>query len=444
MKRASAQVGGPLATVNSKRQIVVQENLHLEQVDPIDLTQLGRETRVISADVNSEFPSFHFETGTNWVDLSGGKLCFKFSVVKGDGGNLTDGLNLAPRNNFGMTIFRLVEFEINEKSLTNVSNRALPHLGYILHLLNYDQDDMNTFLPLQGWEKDITGSFDVIDVTAANTGYNARHALINQSNITYIEVPLKQFPMLALDKPLPPNSRVKLAFRLNEPQYCLQGDGAVGEVMACKLRLQKVKLHVDNLVLAPAFEAELNRRVVDKSFVVNDIDSWDVKTLLIPNGGLEPELTNVFQGLLPKRVILFLQPTNRLNGHFARNIFRYQRHYLDKIEVSGSLGKMELDMSDGKDVVGYKTLIKVREDHGKGCTITLADWKADYCFYILDFTPHGDYYDTVRSIDTHGNLDFKFTFQATHAPNGLKAVFMGQKNNTIMMDSTQSVLSEIQ
>ena len=85
MKRSTTDGDGPLATVDKKRQIVVQDNLHLAQVDPIDISLLGRETRVISSDSNVQYPSFYFETGTSWVDLSGGTLSFKFKLVKAKG-----------------------------------------------------------------------------------------------------------------------------------------------------------------------------------------------------------------------------------------------------------------------------------------------------------------------------------------------------------------------
>ena len=206
MKRSTTDGDGPLATVDKKHQIVVQDNLHLAQVDPIDISLLGRETRVISSDSNVQYPSFYFETGTSWVDISGGTLSFKFKLVKANGGNLTDALNLAPANNVGMSIFRLVEFEINNRSLNKLENNALAPLCHILHLLNYDDTDQGTFLPLQGWAKD-TGTYDSVDVGGDNESYTARYNGVRQSRTVYYEVPLKHFPFFALDKPIPPRPR---------------------------------------------------------------------------------------------------------------------------------------------------------------------------------------------------------------------------------------------
>lgn len=338
-----------------------------------------------------------------------------------------------------MSIFRLVEFEINNRSLNKLENNALAPLCHILHLLNYDDTDQGTFLPLQGWAKD-TGMYDSVDMGGDNEGYTAYYNGVRQSRTVYYEVPLKQFPFLALDKPIPPKTKIKLAFRLAETALCLQGDAGAGEAVTAKMRLTDIKLNVDNLIMDPSFEARLNTLMVSNSNVVNDIDTWDVRVIQIPGGSVNAEIVNVFQGLLPKRIVFYIQSAARLDGTIELNQFRIQRESLQKITITGSLGTMELDISDGKELKAYKTVIKGREMHGRGCTLTLGDWRANNCFYILDFTPHGDYYDTVRSIDTAGNLDFKFTF--TNAPNALKAVFMGQKNNTVMMDSTQSVLSE--
>lgn len=205
-----------------------------------------------------------------------------------------------------------------------------------------------------------------------------------------------------------------MAFRLAETALCLQGDAGVGEAVAAKMRLTDIKLNVDNL-MDPSFEARLNTLMVSNSYVVNDIDTWNVRVIQIPGGSVNAEIVNVFQGLLPKRIVFYIQSAARLDGAIELNQFHIQRESLQKITITGSLGTMELDISDGKELKAYKTVIKGREMHGRGCTLTLGDWRANNCFYILDFTPHGDYYDTV---------------------------FMGQKNNTVMMDSTQSVLSE--
>lgn len=68
---------------------------------------------------------------------------------------------------------------------------------------------------------------------------------------------------------------------------------------------------------------------------------------------MENTLEGVFSGILPKRVILALQPITRVEGHSNENPFHFQGHHLEKIAVEGDIGKYELDMAGLKQREGY-------------------------------------------------------------------------------------------
>lgn len=97
----------------------------------------------------------------------------KLKITKADGGNTTDKLMVAPINNFGYSIFRWIEAEINTKKLTDIPDKAIGYLMYLLTVLNYDTVDQTTFLPFRGWYRDTDKEFDT--KAAGNVGFALRH-----------------------------------------------------------------------------------------------------------------------------------------------------------------------------------------------------------------------------------------------------------------------------
>lgn len=448
MKRATKEGGDPLSKVNTKRQRVFDPVLDLGATAAIDPIFLGRESKEKRPFGSGRDPIiFYIETGEHWVDLSDAVFTYKMKITKADNGDLTNALPLAPINNYGYSNFRWIQAEINEKKLTDIPDKALAYLMYILTILNYDVVDQNTFLPFRGWFRDTDQAFGTKAV--GNVGFTLRRAKFNQSVTNRVSIPLSSLPFLDFHKALPPHVQLMLSFHPAAPKDALIGNNAQGgdgaadaEVDGAKFEIIDPQITYSQMVLDPDVEAKLNAMVTKGAFVVNDMDSWDVKFLPLQENLLKNRLENVYKGVLPKRIIIGLQKTAQVQGTIATNPYRFQRHHLERIEIEGDAGYYDLDMRDLKEFEGYQTLIKGRKDSGKGIEISFTQWAQDYCLYIIDLTPRQDYTDTVRSPDVVGNLSVVFHFPAANAPTEMQALLFAQKNNTLAFDSLKSVFIE--
>ena len=448
MKRSTVEGGDPLGKVNNKRSRVFDPVLDIGATAPIDPIFLGRETKEKRPFGSGRDPIiFYLETGEHWVDLSDATLTYKMKIVKADGGNLRANLPVAPINNFGYANFRWVQAELNEKKLTDIPDKALAYLQYILTILNYDTIDQNTFLPRRGWYRDTDTEFEVTGND--NVGFTLRKTLFAQSVTKRVTIPLISLPFLDFHKALPPHVELMLSFHPSASKDALIGKidtGGSGELDAevggSRVEIIDPVIHYSQMVLDPDAEAKMNAMVTKGAFVVNDMDSWSVKFQPLQENLLTNRLDNMYKGILPKRIILGLQKTAQIQGTYATNPYRFQRHGLERIEIEGDAGYFDLDMRDLNSFEGYATFIKGRKDSGKGTEISFTQWEQDYALYIIDLTPRRDYTDTVRSPDAVGNISIVLHFPAASPPTGMQVLLFSQKNNTLAVDSLKSIFIE--
>lgn len=403
MKRGTKEGGDPLARVNTKRARVFDPVLDLGATAPIDPIFLGKETKEERPFGSGRDPIiFYIETGERWVDLSDAVFTYKMKIVKGDGGNLTADLPVAPINNFGYANFRWVQAEMNEKKLTDIPDKALAYLQYILTILNFDTIDQTTFLPRRGWYRDTDTQFTA--TTADNIGFTLRKTLFAQSVTKRVTIPLTSLPFLDFHKAIPPHVQLMLSFHPAATKDVLLGKTDTGgngnadaEVAAARVEIVDPVIMYSQMVLDPDAEAKMNAMVTKGAFAVNDMDSWAVKFQPLQENLLKNRLDNVYKGILPKRIIIGLQKTTQVQGTITTNPYRFQRHGLERIEIEGDAGYFDLDMRDLNDFEGYETFIKGRKDSGKGIEISFTQWEQDYALYIIDLTPRRDYTDRALS-----------------------------------------------
>ena len=328
----------------------------------------------------------------------------------------------------------------NKHKLTDIPDKAIGYLMYLLTVLNYDTVDQTTFLPFRGWYRDTDKEFDT--KAAGNVGFALRQALFNQSATERISIPLTSLPFLDFQKAIPPHLELMLRFHPAATTDCLIGDHTKPEAVAAKLEIIDPQINYSLMVLDPDAEAKMNAMVTKGGFVINDMDSWSIKLQPLRNDLLKNRLENVFTGVLPKCIIIRLQKNAQVQGAFSSNPYRFESHDLERIEIEGDAGYYDLDMRDYKQSDGYMSFIKGRKDSGKGIEISYTQWKDDYCLYIIDLTPRQDYTDTVRSPDIVGDLSIVFHFPTGSAPTDLQALLFGQKNNTLAVDSLKSIFVE--
>ncbi len=173
-----------------------------------------------------------------------------------------------------------------------------------------------------------------------------------------------------------------------------------------------------------------------------------VKVKQIDNGVRNHLSTELFNGLVPKRVLFGIVENTAYNGDYQKNPFNFQMaHVTDiKMTVDGiETPYGTLSSTAGEDVDLYHMLFDnvCGTYRGRGLNITRDEFKNGYAIYAFDFTGAGNASSGYHQPQYKGvvNLYLKFS-QATASVYNIIAY--AEFNNSLEIDSLRHAIYDIQ
>ena len=148
---------------------------------PINEDILDKRTEKIAATSLSDERHLKFEIiGTDEpVDLSKSMILLKMKIVKAEGGDLDDGVEVGLINHTGATMFEKLEVSLGS-SMDNVVNiDGYSYIAYLESKLMNSTDYNKTSGTLSGFYEDTPKQFDTL--THTNLGFKARKEICKKS-----------------------------------------------------------------------------------------------------------------------------------------------------------------------------------------------------------------------------------------------------------------------
>ena len=426
------------------------DSLELFKVPPTNITledSKWMEYYPISSTLNSDTAPIEFEIkgqGDEYLDLSQSYLQLACKFTKGDGTDLAGGGSTStPVNNILHSLFSEIDVSLNGKVISPGTD-TYPYKAYLEKLLSYSHKTLKTQMKACTlWEKDTAGHMDEVKLEplvqpakefavadnkitintvvptpdypddSKNRGLRKRHEKINNSKVIVLMDRL-HLDLCQQEKCLPNGVDVRLRFNRARPQFYMMTDaGSSG-----KVEIQSMVLWVRKVKPAPSVVNLINQQLSTQT-AKYPLRRVEVKTFTIPTGTQSKITDHLFQGQMPKLIVLGFVENAAFNGDPTKNPFHFQNQRVKKLEISINGEMMETrplepNFTDDQYLRSYLSLYKGLGKLGQDWSpdITLEEYKNGYTLWCVDFTKDQEAQTDKFHLIQTGNLRVEVQFAA--------------------------------
>ncbi|XP_046840161.1 uncharacterized protein F54H12.2-like [Xenia sp. Carnegie-2017] len=257
-------------------------------------------------------------------------LMVRAKVTKADGGNLDDGAKKGPVNNFLHSLFKQVDVFLKGKLVTQATG-TYPYRAYIDTLLNYGPSAKQSQLTAALFYKDEASKMEVADPANAspNKGlktrskFSARSAIVEMGGPIFCDVFFGERLLLSYVD-------LKVVLNRTSDEFALM---ASEDDAAFKVKLVDVYLKVRKVKVNPS-RAMSHEVALKKSPAVYPVRRVDCKSFIIPSGNPSLQKDNLFNGLVPKSLVVGLVASAAFNGAYKLNPFNFQHFNVSSLGIS--------------------------------------------------------------------------------------------------------------
>ena len=359
-------------------------------------------------------------------------------VVAGDG--TVANTNYAPVNNLIHSIFSKVEMDLQDKNIT-ANGQHYAYRAYIEKLLGTSDMAKKTFLENSGWYH----SRDAIQDDSSSVK-SAKKLADGGNTICLYDRP--HLDMCHQHKLLINGVQVKLAFQVNDPKfYMVWKSDKVNSLSVSFLHVALFVRHVrvSDLIMSK-HEAYLN-----KNFAKYQIARNEIRHCIIPKGVFHHSLTDVVNGQLPKRVLLFMTDNDASSGNEKKNPFRFKHFNVNHLAcyVNGeqypsvaytpNFGNTSID----EPIREYWELYRgLRQYPRPFIDLSYEQFKNGFTVFVFNLSPDcSDGLDAHLNLIKNGNLRFELKFSA-ETPNVISVLFFCEFDSLIQIDKDRNVATD--
>ena len=387
---------------------------------------------VATKEVGNNF-SIKFEYTTSdgyYLDLARSYISFQAQI---DGASNVNN-KAGPINMWGHTLFKQIDFSINDKILTS-SNDFYPYEAMTTTLLSYGKEAAKTQLALAGYEKDTPGEMENLALDGDNKGLEKRATNFNAGQWRdFVMRPC--IPMFQQERLLPPSTKIRLNLVPSDSKFNLMFNGDNGpykpKIKDCILYLRILKINNSLALDQAAKRMEEGRKLF---YPIRRLETTPITVAT----GLQKCTEKISTGQLPKRMFVMMVDEAAQAGDMAKNPFHFQHFNVTEIHLKVGAKTfpstpLQPDFANGLVKESYMTLFSqtgiLFDD--KGLDISLADYQNGYTLYCFDLTgdnADGDHLELVKRGDIQLNVKF-----ANALAGAVTIINIAEYENTIQID----------
>lgn len=310
-----------------------------------------------------------------------GRICKKTDTTKGFDAQS----KIGPVNNFLHSLFSQIEIGINNTPIEN-TNTTYPYKAYFNNLLGYNKQEKKSFLYGDKFIKDTSEHFNNLVVEGndvKNIGFIERRKEFLNNKAVQLQGKL-HCDIFNLSHYMINSISLQIKLTKSNSKFYLLGDINDEFIFffdECHLRIRRQVIS-PSVMAAQALTNEMHtfkypiKRVVLKSFV-------------IPHKSTRFTMTNICQGVMPRRVLCAFVKTTAMDGALNENPFEFLAFNVNHLALkinSKSLpfsAGLDLDYDNNKYLDGYRSLLKISRE----LDITYEEFKSGYAIYAFDLNP---------------------------------------------------------
>ena len=368
-----------------------------------------------------------------YYDLSKNYMQIRLKIVTPDGLPIADAANVATINLLGKTFFERVIVKIQGKEVYN-SGSLYAYQAYIETLLNYGWEAKNGELQLGLFHKDTN-----FETVAGNTGYNTRKNRFSNSKEVELLAPI-HCQLFNTGKYLLRESKIEIELHRNSDKFVLLSANA-DDVYKCKVldvcwHVWKVELQESaNLAIDSRLMVDTAKYPIRRVTVIN--------TELTSRGRIA-SVNNLFNGDIPRRLILGLVPGENFAGSINTNPFNFKHYNVNTIElqVGGrAIRPLKFDFRSENYALAYMYLMNGigNGNCDKGIWLSYNDYAKGNTLFVFDLTADGVDSDAMELMKS-GSINVRFSFdEDLDAANGIELIAYAEFDGITEIDFYRNV-----
>ena len=332
-----------------------------------------------SGNVKDSFIEFNISGVDNeFIDL--GTLASEISIkiLKEDGVTAVDTDKITLTDGFFHRIFQSVSVYLNGVQVENS-----PHFGLmnvVKTYLNMSRDKLLTFGENMGYketdvDQDLSDSF----FTNSNSREKALTRKCKEATIHMfgpINLDIGDVSTYLLDK-----IDLRIRFDLAPASILIKSTDAA----SFKYKVESCKLWVERLLPIPSAMIALNKVMSESMHTVDYMFNRQLlKTVIMPKNQTSLMIDNIFQGVIPHKLVIFVMDQKALNGEHKKNSSYFIDNKISqiKVEVNGTdLSNIVCSFPDKIAQVFYETIRNVGTDQPSLLTYeNFCRGKTIFCF----------------------------------------------------------------
>lgn len=333
-------------------------------------------------------------------------------------------------------MFKQVLVDIGGKTVYD-SGQLHAYKSIIEAELNYSKEVKSSWLASQGYYEN-----DKID-DKDSTGFKKGKALFAEGKEVELCAPVS-CEIFQSDRVLPAQTPVKLTLHRNNDAFCLLNLGTAAHNF--KLKVERLEWYVCCLELQPSvhmgLEATLNRNPA-----LYPVHRVEVRKVLIPNGSYYAPHSPVYQGQIPRRVILGFVEAQSQSGIYTKSPFTFAPHTIKSLhlEIAGNVyprDPLVLDFTNDKYQRAYVNMLDCVGVYGsnKSNGITLDQFKTSHCLFAFDLTADADPESGAWGLIEKGAVNVHCEF--TTASPGLAMIVYLEFDSMYMINHARNVFTD--
>lgn len=384
--------------------------------------------------------------GTEYMDLARTQLYVKAKITKADGTALDPDTKVGPVNLLLNSLFIQVDVSLNGKLVSSATNLN-PFRGILETILSYGPAAKRSQLTAAMFYKDKAGYFDVADPTLddkdANTGLKARYQHTKESQSVEMIGRIHE-DVFNIDRLMINGVDLRLKLTRSKNEFCLLSSVTGANF---KVVLEDAILFIRKEKVSPSVmlgHAEALRRTTAKY----PIKRIDFKVFSVPNGALNISQDNIFNGRIPKRIVMTMVDNDAYSGNYKKNPFNFKHNdlsflgiYVDGEPLPGKPLQPNFDPAKGLSFISaYKSMFSgtgmMFEDLGNDASRD--EFNLGYGIFCFDLTPDlsgGGHFNLIRK----GNLRLELQFAKT-LPRSINIIVLAEFENVIEVDNQRNIL----
>ena len=411
-------------------------------VDYRPVSQLVDETSPIEFNFGGE--------SVDMIDFKHSTLHIKVKLLTHDKNPVNESTCVAPVNQLLYSMWEKVDITLQGKLMTHTMG-SYPYTSYLKNILCLGAD--NNHLETVGFKLD-SGHMDAAGLLPKknpedldekreyNEGAKDRGAWFYDGKSFEMEGPLLA-DVCQIERYLLNNTEVGIKLYRSRPSFALMAKDNENEF---RIVIEDIYFKACYVKPSPGVLLGHSKVLEDGHKALYPYTKTELRSFNIPQGFQDTYLDNVFQGIVPSRVVIGMTSSAARNGAYNKNPYYFKPYDIREIGLSVDgvyrpSQPTKVNFTEGQNFVSaYRNFMSCMKTSANDVGVTLLDYKDGFTLFSFRLDEDREVHDPEKSLATikHGSVRIHMVW-GTPLPETVSVVVYAEYPSLFQIDKTRKV-----